>query len=310
MKSSETMNRIASYIEAHLTEPLTVKTLAEEAGYSQYHFMRIFKAHTHMTVGEYLCRRRLIKASEEILAGQRIMDAAMTYGWESHSGFTKAFKREFGFRPSLLSAMKFSVEYLGGNRMHEIFMESTEIGMSKEELLEILQVKLRENEIELSADMLEQSYLTAQAVYTGVMRYSGEEYITHPLNTSILLTQMGASANAVLAGLFCDAGKKGRLSMDELRARLPEKVFDLVERVQNIQDFEVDLDNAPDDAVLVKLAEQLHNMRTIQYIDESKWAEKAKNTIEYFLPLARKLGNQKLIDELEDLSLKYIAQNK
>lgn len=168
--------------------------------------------------------------------------------------------------------------------MHEIFMESTEIGMSKEELLEILQVKLRESEIKLPADMLEQCYLTAQAAYAGVVRYSGEEYITHPLNTSILLTQMGASADAVLAGLFCDAGEKGRLSMDELQSCLPEKVFELVEKVQKIQDFEMALDNAPDDAVLVKLAEQLHNMRTIQYIDESKWAEKAKNTIEHFLP--------------------------
>ena len=194
--------------------------------------------------------------------------------------------------------------------MHEIFMESTESGMSKEELLEILQVKLKENEIKLPADMLKQGYLTAEAAYAGVMRYSGEAYITHPLNTSILLTQMGASANAVLAGLFCDAGKKGRLSMDELRARLPEKIFELVEKIQKIQDFGVDLDHAPDDAVLIKLAEQLHNMRTIQYIDESKWAEKAKNTIEYFLPLARKLGNQKLIDELNDLSMKYLSLEK
>lgn len=310
MKPNETMNHIAAYIEAHLTEPLTVGELAKEAGYSQYHFMRIFKVHTHMTVGEYLCRRRLIKAAESILAGQRIVDAAVTYGWESHSGFTKAFKREFGFCPSFLSAMKFSVEYLGGNHMHEIFMESTEIGTSKEALLEILQAKLKENEIKLPAEALEQSYLTAEAAYTGVVRYSGEEYITHPLNTAILLTQMGANAEIVLAGLFCDVGEKGQLSMNELQERLPEKVFELVEKVQKVQDFEADLDHASDDAVLVKLAERLHNMRTIQYIDESRWAEKAKETIEYFLPLARQMNNQKLIDELNDLSQKYLLLSK
>lgn len=310
MKSKKTMNRIIGYMEAHLTEPLTVGELAKEAGYSQYHFMRLFKEHTHMTVCEYLCRRRLMKASEDILAGQRIVDAAMAYGWEYHSGFTKAFKREFGFCPSLLSAMRFSIEYLGGSNMHESFMTSTKIGTSKEALLEILQSKLKENEIIMAPGVLEQSYLTAEAAYNGVVRYSGEEYITHPLNTAILLTQMGAGADAVLASLFCDVGEKGRLPMDALRARLPEKVFELVEKVQNIQDFEVDLDYAPEDAVLVKMAERLHNMRTIQYIDKTKWAEKAKETLEYFLPLARRLNHQKLIDEMNDLSLKYLRLSK
>lgn len=59
----------------------------------------------------------------------------------------------------------------------------------------------------------------------------------------------------------------------------------------------------------IKLAERLHNMRTIEFMDENKKKEKATETIELFMPLARKLGNQKLIDELNDLSLKTVINS-
>ena len=60
-----------------------------------------------------------------------------------------------------------------------------------------------------------------------------------------------------------------------------------------------------EEAVVVKLAERLHNMRTIEYMDESKRAEKAKETIEIYMPLARKINNRKLTEELNDLALRY-----
>ena len=60
-----------------------------------------------------------------------------------------------------------------------------------------------------------------------------------------------------------------------------------------------------DEAIVIKLAERLHNMRTIEFIDDSKKAKKVKETIEIYLPLARRINNQKLIDELNDLSMKY-----
>ena len=60
-----------------------------------------------------------------------------------------------------------------------------------------------------------------------------------------------------------------------------------------------------EEAILIKLAERLHNMRTIDYIDESKKAQKARETIEIYLPLARRVNNQKLTDELNDLSRKW-----
>lgn len=60
-----------------------------------------------------------------------------------------------------------------------------------------------------------------------------------------------------------------------------------------------------DETIVIKLAERLHNMRTIEFIDDNKKAKKVKETIEIYLPLARRINNQKLIDELNDLAMKY-----
>ena len=67
------MNRVLHYIEEHLKEPLDIKRLASVAGYSQYHSIRLFKSHTNETVMEYVCRRKLIRAAEDIAAGMRII---------------------------------------------------------------------------------------------------------------------------------------------------------------------------------------------------------------------------------------------
>ena len=75
------MNRVLHYIEEHLKEPLDIKRLASVAGYSQYHSIRLFKSHANETVMEYVCRRKLIRAAEDIAAGMRIIDVAFQYGW-------------------------------------------------------------------------------------------------------------------------------------------------------------------------------------------------------------------------------------
>ena len=128
------MNQVLQYIEDHLEEPLNIKLLADMAGYSEFYFIRIFKAHTNETVMEYVCRRRLIKACEDIMAGMRIIDVALKYEWKSHSAFSKSFNREFGFPPSLLRTMKLELDCIGGSCMNQIFLNTTKVGMSKEEL--------------------------------------------------------------------------------------------------------------------------------------------------------------------------------
>lgn len=79
------MERILKYIETHICESLTNKQLAKIAGYSEYHFIRLFKEYTNMTCMHYIWKRRLIKASGDIANGFRIIDVAFQYGWHSHS---------------------------------------------------------------------------------------------------------------------------------------------------------------------------------------------------------------------------------
>ena len=69
--------------------------------------------------------------------------------------------------------------------------------------------------------------------------------------------------------------------------------------------LKLDTEMVPEDIQIIKIAERLHNMRTIEYMDISKRVGKAKETLDKYMPIARKIGNQKLIDELNDLALKY-----
>lgn len=298
----ENFYRVLKYIDEHICEAITVRDLARIAGYSEYYFIRMFKANMNVTVMEYVGKRRLIRASEDILAGEKIIDVAIKYGWQSHGGFTKAFKREFGFSPSFLKAMTIGLKSLGGSGMNHVFLESMEVGISKEELFALLQEKLKEGRVDIDENLLSGIYQVACGAYAGVRRYSGEEYITHLLNVSLVLTELGAEADVILAGMFCDVSQKGVVSLDSLSAQLPKCVYEIVVKEQKSEDNFAVID---DEVALIKLAERLHNMRTIEFIDESKYSEKAKETIERFIPLARRLGNKKLIDELNDLSMKY-----
>lgn len=288
------MNHVLKYIEEHLEESLNIKRLAEIAGYSEYHFIRMFKRYTNETVMEYVCRRRLIRACEDILLGMRIIDVATKYGWQSHSAFSKSFNREFGFPPSLLKTMKLEIDCIGGSYMNHIFLQTTKIGMSKEELLELLEETMDKNSIAFAPKKLSEVFKVACNAYKDKKRYSGEEYVTHPINVSILLAELGAEQDIILAGMFCDVSTKGNDA--NLENGLPYDIWNIVKRIDNQESNEV---------ILIKLAERLHNMRTIDYIDENKKVAKAKETIEIYMPLARKINNQKLIDELNNLAYKY-----
>ena len=288
------MNQIIKYIELHLEDDLTIKQLADVAGYSEYYFIRVFKSYTNQTVMEYICRRRLIKSCDDIISGMRLIDVAMKYGWKSHSAFSKSFNRELGFPPSLLRTMKTQLDCLGGSYMNQIFLKATEVGAGKEKLLELLKDTVAQNAIGIDDKILNDVYLVACKAYEGKRRYSGEEYVTHPLNVAILLAELGAERDTVLAGLFCDVKTKG--NNINLEKELPANVWNIVKILEEKKN---------DETIVIKLAERLHNMRTIEFIDDSKKAKKVKETIEIYLPLARRINNQKLIDELNDLAMKY-----
>jgi len=99
MESSEILAGSIAYIEQHLREELTVELLADMAGFSPYYFCRLFTLHAGMPVMEYIRRRRLAFAASDICAGKRILDVAFDYGFESHAGFAKAFRKVYGYSP-------------------------------------------------------------------------------------------------------------------------------------------------------------------------------------------------------------------
>jgi len=179
--------------------------------------------------------------------------------------------------------------------MSHIFLESTKQGMNKEELFEVLVEKVQENGIDFNFTEMEQIYQCADRAYAGIKRYSGEDYVTHPINVAILLADLGADIETIYAGMFCDVMKKGKMSLEQLKENLSKKVIGIIMEMEEIDSKQTG--DGSEEVVLVKLAERLHNMRTMEFMKETEWKKKAEETIELFLPMARQIENQRLADE-------------
>lgn len=120
MEHLERLQQTLDHIEAHLRAELTAGELAQMAGYSVYHYSRIFRAATGMSVGHYILRRRLLHGGYAMARGKSGVDAAAEYGFDTYAGFYRAFLREFGCTPS---------EYLRSSRGKKPWR----IDLSKEE---------------------------------------------------------------------------------------------------------------------------------------------------------------------------------
>jgi Guanosine polyphosphate pyrophosphohydrolases/synthetases len=150
---------------------------------------------------------------------------------------------------------------------------------------------------------IDRAYEISKKFYSGVKRYSGEEYIIHPLNVAIILADMGASENVIIAGLMCDILIKTNINIKDLEGLFSTEVLTIL---RGVSDFDISSDLENDNIILVKLAERLHNMRTLKHMDESKWRIKAIETVEMYMPVARKLGNDALTEEMNKLALEYL----
>ena len=300
MEAENVIQNSMKYINDHMEEALTVGQIAEMAGYSEYHFSRMFRQKTGISVMEYVKGERLRRASVEIRNGSKIVDVAMKYGWESHNGFTKAFKKAFGYCPALLRAMVIGMEQLGGMSMNRKTIVGPDEHAEKQVLFEAVKERIKEENPEEDVRNLKQIYLYACQIYQGKKRYSGDEYITHPLHTALLLADMEAEPETILAGLFCDALKKTETTMEDLRKYLPKKVADLIEEKAAAEsDRETEL---WEQVTLLRIAERLHNMKTIEWMDEEQRKKRAVETLEIFLPLAEKTGNHEIAEELKTLA--------
>ncbi len=96
----ELIQKSIDYIDENITEKISINDLASHVGFSTYHFYRIFNSIVGLTVMDYVTKRKLQFALFELQNGTKIIDVAMNYGFETHAGFTKAFKRCFGYPPN------------------------------------------------------------------------------------------------------------------------------------------------------------------------------------------------------------------
>lgn len=293
----------AVFIDEHLKEELSVERISAWAGYSPWYFSRRFKAEMGVSPMEYVKQRRLFAAAREIREGKRIIDAALDYGWETHSGFTKAFCSQFGYTPVLLRAFYIRDASVKGEQDHMgLYLKTMEPYKKPEELWEILCRTLKENGVEHDRENLGRIYELAFICHKEQKRYSGEEYITHPLNIAVILADMGADEDTVCAGLLHDAaaGKyEERLMEDEAGRRIMEVLL-------AYREFERTFEVTDERGVLVALADRLHNMRTIEFADPSTWKRRAEDTMKIFSPIAAKCADTRLRSELDEISLKFL----
>lgn len=115
MNYSADIEKSIDYIEANIKEKLSIEQIAQHIGYSLFHFCRVFQLCMGFTVMEYVRKRRLSLASTELHNGKRMIDIAFDYGFETQSGFTKAFRKEFGYSPTQYAMKMTNIHnYLGG----------------------------------------------------------------------------------------------------------------------------------------------------------------------------------------------------
>ncbi len=169
--------------------------------------------------------------------------------------------------------------------------------------------------------LIRKAYDLCKEKHGSQLRHSGEPYFVHPYEVACILAEMELDAEAIIAGLLHDVIEDTEVGFDEIKAEFGEQVALLVEgvtkldKIKVISKEEAHIENlrkmffamAEDiRVVLIKLADRLHNMRTLKHMKPEKQLEKAKETLDVYAPLAYRLGISKIKIELEDLSLKYL----
>lgn len=311
------------YIERHIKETLTTQKIADEVGYSLFHLSHIFKEEMGMSIMEYVKERKLICASYGLFEGKKIIDVAIEYGYQTHSGFTKAFKRQFGFPPTFIYAMRMSCNLLnesgGRYSMHlgevekqGIFMKQSVDFTAPEVLYTNLIHAIKDNNIQCDLKKIEKAFKMACVIHEGESRKSGESYIIHPLCVANILVEMEASEACIVAGLLHEVLEKDtRISIEEMKEEFSENIVQIIRGVTELNEVKLEdlweeVAKQDINCILIKLADRLHNMRTIKYMEPDRLKKQAKETIEFFSPIATRLGVSKIKTELDDLALQYL----
>ena len=170
-------------------------------------------------------------------------------------------------------------------------------------------------------ELIRRAYDYAEKKHFGQKRISGDDYILHPLNVALILTEISADAPCMAAALMHDTIEDSDATKEEIEELFGSEIALLVDGVTKINKINFSTDTEASAAyqrkilvglsedvrvIIIKLADRLHNMRTLHVLSEEKQKRKAKETLEILTPVAHRLGIYKIKSELEDLSLRYL----
>ena len=204
--------------------------------------------------------------------------------------------------------------------------------LSPEELYQDLISRVRRYHPSDDISMIEKAYKIAYAAHEGQVRKSGEPYIIHPLCVAIILADLELDKETIEAGLLHDVVEDTIMTEEEIEKEFGPDVALLVDGVTKLQQINFPSDKGNGDnktadqqemqaenlrkmflamakdirVIMIKLADRLHNMRTLKYQPPAKQQKIARETMEIYAPIAQRLGISKIKVELDDLSLKYL----
>ncbi|MGN8861129.1 RelA/SpoT family protein [Dorea longicatena] len=188
-------------------------------------------------------------------------------------------------------------------------------------LYDMLIARIRKYHPSTDVSMIEKAYKLAVKAHGDQRRKSGEPYIIHPLWVAIILADLEMDKETIAAGILHDVVEDTKFTEEDIRREFGDEVALLVDGVTKLgrlsyssDKLEVQAENlrkmflamAKDiRVIIIKLADRLHNMRTLQFMTPAKQKEKAKETMDIYAPIAQRLGISKIKTELDDLALKY-----
>ena len=189
-------------------------------------------------------------------------------------------------------------------------------------LIEGIKKYLNDEDIKL----VKKAYEVATKYHEGQKRRSGEDYIIHPICVAIILANLHMDADTLAAGLLHDVVEDTKYTIDELKSDFSDHIALLVEGVTKLTELNLVNDKVEKQAenlrhmfiamskdirvIIIKLADRLHNLKTLEYQSKEKQQEKALETIEIYSPIAGRLGISRINSEMDDLSLMYLKPNE